>query len=170
MGNFRALIARSDIFLEQQQQRQSQRRITARTEASLRRIFDAGNYVKRGRHQLATFSREAHDDRPTIGVMPRPLEIPKLFQLQDHLADRLLRQQRAACDFGYGAAAQLQIRQHRGVRDACVGEAARPQGSDDAFVHGPRGARQQLAQIEAAAFLEFGERLSHRPRSFAVGR
>ena len=170
MYRCRPLFTRRDIVLEQQQQRQSQRRITARTEASLRCVFDAGNNVKSGRHQLATFSREAHDDRPAVGVVPRPLEIPKLFQLQDHLADRLLRQQRSACDFRYGAAAQLQIRQHRGVRDASVGEAARPQGCDDTFVHGPHRARQQLAQIEAAAFLEFGERLSHRPRSFAVGR
>jgi hypothetical protein len=169
MFTYRQLTAGTDIVFEQQQRR-SQGGIAARTEARLRGIFDVGNNVECGPHQLATFSREAHDDRPAIAVVPRPLEIPKLLQLQCHLADRLLGQQRTARNFRYGAAAKLQICKHRGMRDARIGEAAGAQRGYDTFVHSPGGARQQLAQVEAAARFEFGERVSHRHYAFAVGR
>ncbi len=124
MFSYGQLIAAPYIVIEQQQQRRSQGGVTARTEARLRGIFDGGNNVECCRHQLSTFSREAHKYRPAVAVVERSLEITKLFELH-HLADRLLRQQRAARDFRYGAAAQLQICKHRGMRDASVGEAAR---------------------------------------------
>lgn len=170
MRELRELVTRLDLVLEQEQERGSQSIITARTETRACGIFDPSDNVEGRRHQLAAFPCEADQDRPAVAVVARSLEIPELFEVQDHLADRLFRQQRPTGDGRHGAAAKLQIRKHRSVRDPRIGEAPRAQFGDDLLVYRPGRTSQQLAQIEAATPLEFAERMNHRSWIFAAGR